>query len=162
MVHLVTTLPPKRLMMHPRKRSALDRATGRLPADAPLVETPARNLPPVGHRDNGMHYCPDVAAGVAGSQAHASVEGVQAPEVLGGRYELRGILGRGGMAEVRDGWDTRLDRPVAVKLLHPAFTVQPDSRRRFESRGTGRRRPEPSRTSWLCTTAVSTPARRSS
>jgi eukaryotic-like serine/threonine-protein kinase len=45
---------------------------------------------------------------------------------------LRGILGRGGMAEVRDGWDTRLHRPVAVKLLHPAFSVQPDSRRRFE------------------------------
>ena len=50
---------------------------------------------------------------------------MQAPEVLGGRYELRGILGRGGMAEVRDGWDTRLDRAVAVKLLHPAFSVNP-------------------------------------
>jgi serine/threonine-protein kinase len=57
---------------------------------------------------------------------------VQAPEILGGRYELRGILGRGGMAEVRDGWDIRLDRPVAVKLLHPAFAVAPDNRRRFE------------------------------
>jgi eukaryotic-like serine/threonine-protein kinase len=57
---------------------------------------------------------------------------VQAPEILGGRYELRGILGRGGMAEVRDGWDRRLDRPVAVKLLHPAFSAAPDSRRRFE------------------------------
>ena len=58
---------------------------------------------------------------------------MQAPEILGGRYELRGILGRGGMAEVRDGWDRRLDRPVAVKLLHPAFSVQPDSRRRFQT-----------------------------
>jgi serine/threonine protein kinase len=37
------------------------------------------------------------------------------------------------MAEVRDGWDIRLDRPVAVKLLHPAFSVQPDNRRRFET-----------------------------
>jgi eukaryotic-like serine/threonine-protein kinase len=36
------------------------------------------------------------------------------------------------MAEVRDGWDRRLDRPVAVKLLHPAFSAAPDSRRRFE------------------------------
>jgi serine/threonine protein kinase len=57
---------------------------------------------------------------------------VQAPEILGGRYELRGVLGRGGMAEVRDGWDIRLDRPVAVKLLHPVFNSQPDNRRRFE------------------------------
>ena len=50
----------------------------------------------------------------------------------GGRYELRGVLGRGGMAEVRDGWDTRLDRPVAIKLLYPVFSMQPDNRRRFE------------------------------
>src|SRR5260370_8128504 len=57
---------------------------------------------------------------------------MQAPEVLGGRYELRGVLGRGGMAEVRDGWDIRLDRPVAIKLLHPVFTTQPDNRMRFE------------------------------
>ena len=57
---------------------------------------------------------------------------MQAPEVLGGRYELRGVLGRGGMAEVRDGWDIRLDRPVAVKLLHPVFITQPDNRMRFE------------------------------
>jgi serine/threonine protein kinase len=57
---------------------------------------------------------------------------MQAPEVLGGRYELRGVLGRGGMAEVRDGWDIRLDRPVAIKLLYPVFTNQPDNRMRFE------------------------------
>jgi len=57
---------------------------------------------------------------------------MQAPEILGGRYELRGVLGRGGMAEVRDGWDTRLGRAVAVKLLYPGISVEPDNRRRFE------------------------------
>ena len=53
-------------------------------------------------------------------------------ELLAGRYELRGILGRGGMAEVRDGWDTRLNRAVAIKLLYSALNAQPDVRRRFE------------------------------
>jgi serine/threonine-protein kinase len=53
-------------------------------------------------------------------------------ELLAGRYELRGILGRGGMAEVRDGWDTRLNRAVAIKLLYSALNAQPDMRRRFE------------------------------
>jgi serine/threonine-protein kinase len=53
-------------------------------------------------------------------------------EMLVDRYELRGILGRGGMAEVRDGWDTRLNRPVAIKLLHPTLGAVPDIRRRFE------------------------------
>jgi serine/threonine protein kinase len=58
---------------------------------------------------------------------------MQAPEVLGGRYQLRGVLGCGGMAEVRDGWDTRLDRAVAVKLMYPVFSTQPENRRRFET-----------------------------
>jgi len=58
---------------------------------------------------------------------------MMAPELLGGRYELRGVLGRGGMAEVRDGFDTRLGRAVAIKLLHAGFSVDADNRRRFEA-----------------------------
>jgi serine/threonine protein kinase len=56
-----------------------------------------------------------------------------APVVLGGRYELRGVLGRGGWAEVNDGWDTRLDRAVAIKLLYARFSADPANRRRFEA-----------------------------
>lgn len=52
-------------------------------------------------------------------------------EMLVDRYALRGVLGRGGMAEVREGWDTRLNRPVAIKLLHPALSGETDLRRRF-------------------------------
>ena len=56
-----------------------------------------------------------------------------APVVLGGRYELRGVLGRGGWAEVHDGWDTRLGRAVAIKLLYAGFSADPSNRRRFEA-----------------------------
>jgi eukaryotic-like serine/threonine-protein kinase len=56
---------------------------------------------------------------------------MQAPEILGGRYQLLGILGRGGMAEVRDAWDLRLGRSVAVKLLYPSVSLQPECRRRL-------------------------------
>ncbi|WP_435405619.1 oxygenase MpaB family protein [Mycolicibacterium komossense] len=59
-VGLIFSVLPKRRRMHPRARAGWDRATGRCPADAPLVHTPARNLPPVEHRDNGMHYSPSV------------------------------------------------------------------------------------------------------
>jgi hypothetical protein len=59
-VTLATKVLPKRWLMHPRKRSAMDRAFGRLPADAPLVETPARHLPPVEYRDNPHYYSPKV------------------------------------------------------------------------------------------------------
>ena len=37
--------------------------------------------------------------------------------LIGGRYALGELLGRGGMAEVRKGTDTRLGRTVAIKRL---------------------------------------------
>jgi serine/threonine protein kinase/beta-lactam-binding protein with PASTA domain len=39
------------------------------------------------------------------------------PRVLGNRYEVGELLGRGGMAEVHLGRDARLGRTVAIKLL---------------------------------------------
>ncbi len=56
---------------------------------------------------------------------------VVGPDVLCGRYELRGVIGRGGMGEVRDGWDSRLERPIAVKLLHSSFASAPHLVERF-------------------------------
>ena len=36
---------------------------------------------------------------------------------LAGRYEVRSLIGRGGMAEVHLGFDTRLSRVVAIEML---------------------------------------------
>jgi serine/threonine-protein kinase len=40
-----------------------------------------------------------------------------APRILGGRYEVGDLIGRGGMADVYLGHDARLGRQVAIKML---------------------------------------------
>lgn len=44
-----------------------------------------------------------------------------AKKVLVGRYQIGELIGRGGMAEVHAGWDTRLGREVAIKVLRSDF-----------------------------------------
>ncbi|MDQ1459881.1 MAG: eukaryotic-like serine/threonine-protein kinase [Actinomycetota bacterium] len=53
--------------------------------------------------------------------------------VLAGRYELGPVLGRGGMATVRDATDRRLARPVAVKILRADLAEHRRARERFET-----------------------------
>ncbi len=51
--------------------------------------------------------------------------------LLDGRYRLDRVIARGGMATVYLGTDTRLDRQVAVKVMHRALAEDPDFVARF-------------------------------
>ena len=48
------------------------------------------------------------------------------------RYLVRKKLGRGGMGEVYEAVDTRLDRVIAIKLLRPEVVQDEERRARFE------------------------------
>ena len=55
-VNLAFSVMPRRRRMHPRARAGWDRAEGRIPAAAPLPQTPERNLPPASEWHKGIHY----------------------------------------------------------------------------------------------------------
>jgi len=54
-----------------------------------------------------------------------------APGVRIGRYVIDRVLGQGGMGAVYLAHDPELDRRVAIKLLHPALSANPENRTRL-------------------------------
>ncbi|WP_415976896.1 Stk1 family PASTA domain-containing Ser/Thr kinase [Rhodococcus sp. 077-4] len=52
--------------------------------------------------------------------------------MLDRRYRIDAPIARGGMSTVYRGLDTRLDRPVAVKIMDPKFAEDPQFVQRFE------------------------------
>src|SRR6202041_1215299 len=51
--------------------------------------------------------------------------------LLGGRYRLDAQIGRGGMSTVYLAFDTVLERPVAIKLMHREIASDSDQLERF-------------------------------
>lgn len=64
----------------------------------------------------------------------ATLEGTS----IASRYELHAHLATGGMSAVFKGWDHRLNRPVAIKMLRQLENVEPGTLERFrrEARAT--------------------------
>jgi tetratricopeptide (TPR) repeat protein/predicted Ser/Thr protein kinase len=57
---------------------------------------------------------------------------LQPGHVLGGRYEIVGLLGEGGMGAVYKARDREVDREVALKVVRPELTGHPEVVSRFK------------------------------
>lgn len=80
---------------------------------------------------------PTVRGGAASSNSHSEFPFLTAPFVsddLGslGPYRILNCVGRGGMGIVFRGFDLKLQRVVAIKVLSPEIAVDPMARKRFE------------------------------
>ena len=51
--------------------------------------------------------------------------------VLDNRYELKGLLGEGGMGVVYEAWDRQIGRKAAIKRMHSWLKEYPEEYGRF-------------------------------
>src|SRR5215831_6399260 len=57
---------------------------------------------------------------------------VEPGQVLDGKYRIVRLLGEGGMGAVYEGENVRINRRVAIKVLHAGFTENREVTQRFE------------------------------
>ena len=57
-------------------------------------------------------------------------------QTLGGRYQIQSLIGQGGMASVYKAYDPNLHRAVAIKVIHPHLSNNPEFFHRFEEEAT--------------------------
>jgi serine/threonine-protein kinase len=73
----------------------------------------------------------EVPAGDAAAGLLAERRALLTPGTMVKRYQILGLLGKGGMGEVYLAEDTELHRRIALKILPSDFTRDPDRVRRF-------------------------------